>query len=155
MITGNIRDIDNIHQFNPVIKMAMKDILEQMESALTTCEKHEVLGQDLYWFSVSEKGCESEQEKPEFHEQFVDIEVVLRGRETLGYSETNYYESLADDHILDQDIAFVEGVKDEKYISLGEGEFAIFYPGDLHRACYSPEDEVLTKAVIRINKDLL
>ena len=155
MITGNIRDIDNIHQFNPVIKIAMKDIIDQMDSALTTCQRHEVMGNDLYWYSTSEKGCECEQEKPEFHEQFVDIEVILKGRETIGYSANNQYESLADDHILDMDVAFVDGVKDERFVSLGVGDFAIFYPGDVHRPCYSPEDDMITKAVIKINKDLL
>ena len=155
MITGNIRDIDDIHQFNPIIRMAMKDIIEHMDSALTQCQRHEVMGKDLYWYSDTHEGCDCEETTPEFHDQFVDIEIVLKGRETIGYSESNQYDCVSDDHILDQDVAFVEGVQDEKYLSLNEGDFAIFYPGDIHRPCYSPEDQTIQKAVIKINKALL
>ena len=155
MITGNLKDIDQIHQFSPVIKMAMKDIIAKMDSALSTCCRHEVMGDDLYWYSDSREGCDCEETTPEFHEQYVDIEVVLKGKETIGYSENNQYEVLADDHILDQDVAFVAGVPDEKFISLNEGDFAIFYPGDVHRPCYSLDDERIQKAVIKINKTLL
>ena len=155
MITGNLKDIDDIHQFHPMIKMAMKDIIEKMDDALARCQKFEVMGQDMYWYSDAHDGCECEDTSPEFHDQYVDIEVVLKGREVIGYSESNQYDSVCDDHILDQDVAFVEGIKDEKYLSLGEGDFAIFYPGDVHRPCYRKDDKMIQKAVIKINKALL
>ena len=155
MITGNLKDIDNIHQFNPIIKMAMKDIIARMDDALTTCKRYEVMGEDLYWYSDTHEGCNCEETTPEFHDQYVDIEVVLKGREVIGYSESNQYDSVADDHILDQDVAYVEGIRDERYLSLGEGDFAIFYPGDIHRPCYRKDDKRIQKAVIKINKTLL
>ena len=155
MITGNIRDIDNIHQFNPVVKMAMKDILANMDKALTTCCRHEVMGRDLYWYSESREGCDCVEVAPEFHDQYVDVEVVLKGQETIGYSENNQYESVTDDHILDQDFATVDGVPDEKYLSLQDGDFAIFYPGDVHRPLVGADEDMVHRAVIKINKVLL
>ena len=155
MITGNLRDIDKIHQFNPIIKMVMKDIIAKMNSDLTPCHRYEVMGEDLYWYSDCLKGCDCGETIPEFHDQYVDIEVILKGTEIIGYSESNQYDAICDDHILDQDVAFVEGIKDEKFLSLKEGDFAIFYPGDIHRPCYAKNDKEIIKAVIKINKSLL
>ena len=156
MITGNLQDIDKNHLFNPVIKMAMKDIIANMDSALASCDRQEMMGEDLYWYSKNCGGCECKKTVPEFHDQYVDIEVVLKGQETIGYSANNQYDTVTDDHILDQDVAFVDGVPDEKYLSLEEGDFAVFFPGDVHRCCYKPnENERIYKAVIKINKALL
>lgn len=155
MITGNLREIDQNHLFNPVIKMAMKDIMAKMNSAIVSGCRHEVMGEDLYWYSKNCGTCECKETVPEFHDQFVDIEVVLKGQETIGYSENNQYESVIDDHILDRDVAYVGGVPDEKYLSLTDGDFAVFFPGDVHRTCYNPSGERIYKAVIKINKCLL
>ena len=155
MITGKLKEIDKTHLFNPVIKMAIKDIMANMDSALSGCSRREIMGEDLYWYSKNCGNCKCRETVPEFHEQFIDIELVLKGRETIGYSENNQYDTITDDHILDQDVAYVDGVPDEKYLSLEEGDFAIFFPGDVHRACYKPDGERIYKAVIRINKALL
>ena len=43
MITGNLKELDKNHLFNPVIKMAMKDIVANMDSALASCSRQEVI----------------------------------------------------------------------------------------------------------------
>ena len=155
MITGNLKEIDKNHLFNSVFKMAMKDLMANLDSALANCLHHEVMGEDLYWYSKNCGNCECKETVPEFHDQFVDIEVVLKGKETIGYSENNQYDTITEDHILARDVAYVDGVPDEKYLSLEEGDFAVFFPGDVHRPCYCPDNKKIYKAVIKINKALL
>lgn len=91
--------------------MAMKDIIANMDYALSTCSRHDVIGDDLFWYSDSLEGCDCKEMTPEFHDQYVDIEVILKGREVIDCSESNHYETICDDRILDQDVAFVEGIK--------------------------------------------
>lgn len=155
MITGNLNEIDNNHLFNPVIKMVMRDIMANMESALASCSRQEIMGEDLYWYSKNCGSCDCRKTVPEFHDQYVDIEVVLKGRETIGYSENNQYDTITSDKILEHDVAYVDGVPDEKCLILEEGDFAVFLPGDVHRSCYEPSDEKIYKAIIKINKALL
>lgn len=85
----------------------------------------------------------------EAHDRYIDIQVVLKGSERIGYADRS---SLAPDGTFDglKDIGFFEG---EGYpLFLKEGEFAVFFPGDGHAPCLTSGDKPcrVRKAVYKV-----
>lgn len=67
--------------------------------------------------------------KPEYHELYIDVQMVLAGRERIGYG--NRAQSVVTDvYNQERDVAFVSGALD--FVTLYPGNFALLFPDDVH-----------------------
>lgn len=94
--------------------------------------------------------------RPEAHREHADIQLVLSGTERYGVAPPDATLAPVDDLLATRDIAFYPSPRHEWFIDLVAGQFAIFYPGDLHRPCVAVGDPApVRKAVVKIHRRLL
>lgn len=155
MITGNID-----HFFaSPSLKSIIEFSLESAQNQIAICAedgKYEIIEDKLFFILATIDTKEKEQCRPEFHQNFADIQLILSGQEKIGYSNQPCQQLMVEDRLKDNDVAFCSSLENEQFIHLKEGDFAIFLPGQGHRpgTIANDKSEVIKKAVIKIHKDL-
>ena len=97
-----------------------------------------------------------ENRRSEIHHKYLDVQLILEGIETFGYSEYPLL-SIEDDDRAEKDIAFSNDVKDEEFVTLTAGEFIIFNPKQPHRPLVAVDDKpaAVKKLIIKVNSALL
>lgn len=81
----------------------------------------------------------------EAHKNYADIQYIARGEETMGFSQS--MQGIAEDYIVERDIYFVHA--ECSYITLNDGDFAIFFPTDYHRPSIGHGGQV-RKVVVKV-----
>ena len=93
--------------------------------------EHEILGRELF-VRVAEYQTGAKDEKPfEAHQLYADLQLVLMGEEEMGCSlETP---KAATPYNKEADICFFELPVQISSLLVSAGQFAFFFPGELHR----------------------
>lgn len=139
---------------HPVIIEIIQKVKEQ------TIENTEVgnypLPDESVYFIVDDKTELKENRRSEIHHKYLDVQLILEGTETFGYSEYPLL-SIEDDYLEEKDIAFSNDVKDEQFVTLEAGEFIIFNPKQPHRPLVAVNDKpaAVKKLIIKVNSALL
>ncbi len=110
-------------------------------------------GTDVYVNRSSYIGKNIEDAKIEGHNNYLDIQLVLKGEEGMGYVDSRK-EGLKVTTPYDpvKDRANYEG-KVDGIINLRAGFFALVFPHDLHQPCIKVNDEMVEKAVFKVKID--
>jgi biofilm protein TabA len=88
--------------------------------------------------------------KAEVHKHYIDVQIVLSGEERIGFS---YHIDAKSEQLttLDNDVMFFDAVEKEQFIELRSGDFAVFYPNQVHRPlCNLTTPSKVKKAIIKI-----
>lgn len=94
--------------------------------------------------------------RPEAHRDHTDIQLVLSGMERFGIAPPDPALAPLQEMFEGRDIAFYPTPRHEWFVDLAPGQFAIFYPGDLHRPCVAAgEAAPVRKAVVKLHRRLL
>ncbi|WP_172203417.1 YhcH/YjgK/YiaL family protein [Niveibacterium sp. COAC-50] len=94
--------------------------------------------------------------RPEAHRDHTDIQLVLSGLERFGIAPPDPALQPVQEMFEARDIAFYPTPRHEWFVDLAPGQFAIFYPGDLHRPCVAAgEAAPVRKAVVKLHRRLL
>lgn len=139
---------------HPVIIEIIQKVKEQ------TIENTEVgnypLHDESVYFIVNDKTELKESRRSEIHHKYLDVQLILEGTETFGYSEYPLL-SIEDDYLEEKDIAFSNDVQDEQFVTLEAGEFIIFNPKQPHRPLVAVDDKptAVKKLIIKVNSALL
>ena len=100
------------------------------------------------WASVVQKtGRAAAEAGFEYHAQFTDVHLCLRGRERIGWREGAAGLAVRAAFKPDEDFGLYEGTPDE-FVSLCGERFAIFFPGELHAPLIA--DGELTKICVKV-----
>ncbi|OCH16059.1 hypothetical protein A6E05_17585 [Aliivibrio sp. 1S165] len=139
---------------HPVIIEIIQKVKEQ------TIENTEVgsypLEDESVYFIVDDKTELREKRRSEIHHKYLDVQLILEGTETFGYSDYPLL-SIEDDYLAEKDIAFSNDVQDEQFVTLKAGEFIIFTPKQPHRPLVAVDDKpaAVKKLIIKVNSALL
>ena len=139
---------------HPVIIEIIQKVKEQ------TIENTEVgsypLEDESVYFIVDDKTESREKRRSEIHHKYLDVQLILEGTETFGYSDYPLL-SIEDDYLAEKDIAFSNDVQDEQFVTLKAGEFIIFTPKQPHRPLVAVDDKpaAVKKLIIKVNSALL
>jgi biofilm protein TabA len=108
------------------------------------------------YFIVNDKTELKEKRRSEIHHKYLDVQLILEGTETFGYSDYPLL-SIEDDYLAEKDIAFSNDVQDEQFVTLKAGEFIIFTPKQPHRPLVAVDDKpaAVKKLIIKVNSALL
>ena len=83
----------------------------------------------------------------EYHRRYADLQIDLTGGEYLGWASEGKDEGVFDETA---DCGF-KSAPDHCGMTLGDGRFAIFFPGELHKpSCKSEGCDHVRKAVVKI-----
>lgn len=154
MIAGNMKMLDLA-----TLPKSLYEILSHPEFSL---EKLQSLPDGKYqpegvkWFcNVGDSQTSpAETRHTEFHENYLDIQLILNGEEIINYSLTNAIgqsavEKKPDLYILDKPVL-------TNHILLRAGDFATFYPGEPHQAlCMVNKPATVRKAVFKVPKEII
>lgn len=88
-------------------------------------------------------------EKFECHNQNIDIQVCIRGNETIGWKPRQDCTSPKGEYNEDKDVLFYIDTPD-MFFNLKDGQFAIFFPEDVHAPMIG--EGMIKKLVMKVKK---
>jgi len=115
--------------------------------------KYEIDGDKLYAIVMTYQTKSAEEAKFEAHQKYIDIQLLLEGRELMDIS---IGEKLSVDTAYsdEKDVAFFTSPTYFTSVLLEPGRFAVLYPDDIHRPCRKIESsEQVRKMVIKVKMD--
>ena len=145
--------IGNIHHLQSWLPEELRQAIIHLMANVTDATpegKYDIDGNRLFYM-ISENMTEPfADRRAEYHARYLDIQVVLKGQEGMAFSTQPAGEPDTD-WLADKDIAFLpEGVQ-EKMVVMSEGDFVVFYPGEVHKPlCAVGQPAKVRKAVIKL-----
>ena len=148
MIIGKIKDLGTY-----------KGISKQIDDAIDYVLNTDLLALEVGKYVINEYvtvnrqryiGKAFEDCYPETHKNFLDLQIVVKGKEGFGYAHVdNPTLKVA---IPYNDVKDVEkySVEDEFIYWLEDGGFALVHPEDVHRPGIKSNEEIIEKVVIKI-----
>ena len=146
MILDSLKNAASTLALNPLFKQAFefiqKNDLSKMELGKT------ILDGDKLFISVMEiDGKLPEAAKMESHVKYIDIQVVLSGVETMGWTAIEHCTEAIEPYNAEKDLQFFAD-KPSTLITVHPGEFAIFFPEDGHAPGIG--NGLIKKAVVEV-----
>jgi len=87
--------------------------------------------------------------KFECHDQNIDIQLCIHGRETIGWKPRQSCTAPKGSYNPEKDVSFFNDVPD-MYFQLTGGQFAIFFPEDVHAPMIAVDELPIRKLVMKI-----
>ncbi len=142
--------IENAHLYSglsPRIAKAL-ELLEDKTLAEKENGRYELDGDNIFFMIQRYPTKEKADAKFEAHKDYLDIQAILDGAETIGYAPTDEL-TVTEPYKPD-----VMKCADPEYfteVRLSKGMFGIFFPSDAHKPCYHYKDQSnVLKAVIKV-----
>jgi YhcH/YjgK/YiaL family protein len=150
MIISGLKDVDFYAALFPKCKKAF-DFLKTL-SYQTPEQKYELDGTQMWASVFTAPAKEIKNCKLEKHNDYIDIQFVIKGEEVIGIKTDGQFGNALADYDKTKDIIFYDAQPDYS-IKLKEGDFAIIFPTEAH----APESsgKPVKKVVIKIHKDLI
>ena len=96
--------------------------------------RYEVDGEKLFYIVANYTTKPIEQCKLEAHEEYVDIQFIVKGCEQIGYSNTAGLK-VKTPYDADKDLIFYHVPENLNFLKMQAGSFAIFFPDKAHLPC--------------------
>ena len=109
--------------------------------------KYELDGEKLYITIAEFDGKHAEAAKLEAHKKYIDIQIVLSGQETMGWSSIDNCKNEVDPYNSEKDILFFTE-KPSTYVIVNPEEFVIYFPEDGHAPGIS--NGRIKKAIVKV-----
>lgn len=88
---------------------------------------------------------------PEVHRQYLDVQYLHSGKERIGVASDLGNNPIAKDYDTERDILFYTDMQNEVELIMRPGNFAVFFPEDIHRpASIDGQSEKIRKVVVKI-----
>ena len=148
MIVGKLKDLKRYKGIHPNIDTAIEYVLNNDLLALpkgkTIVDENVFINRDTYIANSLEK-CFFEN-----HEHYLDLQIVLKGKELFGYTDiSNPTLEVTTPYNAEKDVTKYSATENTIFITLEEG-FALVFNEDIHLAKAKVNDELVEKAVVKI-----
>ena len=145
--------IGNIHALGEWLPAPFREAIEQVKQQVTPQTapgKYELDGNRLFFLLAEDTTEPLADRRAEYHARYLDNQIVLAGREGMTFSTLP--PGVPDtDWLADKDIAFLPEGAQEKTVVLEEGDFVIFWPGEVHKPlCAVGNPAPVRKAVVKM-----
>lgn len=87
--------------------------------------------------------------KFECHNNNIDIQLCIRGNETIGWKPRSTCTSQRGEYNPEKDVVFYNDAPD-MYFNLTDSQFAIFFPEDVHAPMIAVNDQPVKKLVMKV-----
>ena len=157
MFTGSLKRWKEDKRFlSPVFSRAMSLFLMNREFYTKKPGHYQLEGEDIY-VNVEEGDTKPASDaRFEVHARYVDIQIVLSGRERMDCCTEPLSGAPQEDRLKEKDIAFYPAPEAVQSLYLEAEDYAVFLPGELHAPNLAFEKpEFHAKAVIKIRADLV
>jgi YhcH/YjgK/YiaL family protein len=113
--------------------------------------RHDIDGNNCYALVQTYTTRPLDQAKVETHRQYIDIQFIQAGRETMLWSPVSALTQVTQPYATENDVTFYATPPQMTPLNLGAGQFVIFFPPDGHAGgleCGGPMD--VRKVVIKV-----
>ena len=147
MIIDSLEHASKYASVHPLFAKAF-EYISQTDLAAIEVGKYDI-AEGLKAIVSDKKGMTAEEScaKFECHNQNIDIQICIRGHETLGWKPRASCQSEREPYNPEKDVQFYTDAPD-MFFQLKDGQFAIFFPEDVHAPMIA-EGEV-KKMVIKV-----
>ncbi len=146
MLLDSLKNAASTFALNPLFKQAFDYI---QNNDLSKMEPGKILldGDKLYLSIMEIEGKTPEAAKMESHRKYIDIQVVISGVETMGWTPIEHCTNAIDPYNAEKDLQFFTD-QPNTYLTVHPGEFAIFFPEDGHAPGIG--NDPIKKAVLKV-----
>ena len=136
--------VGNIHNLDAWLPEELRQAIEHIKAHVTDATekgKHDIDGDRLFYLIAEDMTEPFAQRRAEYHARYLDIQILLKGQEGMTFSTQPAGAPETD---------WPEGVQ-EKTVVLNEGDFVVFYPGEVHKPlCAVGAPALVRKAVVKM-----
>lgn len=144
MILDTIDNLKHYASLNPLFPKVV-EFIEKNDLNALEAGKHIIVEGDLFVNIQDAKARTREEARLESHEVMIDIQIPLSASEEMGYTPLCDVPQTEMDK--EKDIAFYPGLA-ESYFTVKPGEFALFFPQDVHAPAISQNG--VRKAIFKV-----
>lgn len=156
MITGSLNHWQFYRKTLPDCLVRAVEAVTALDLATLPVGRHEIDGDDIFVLIQEMPTKPAAQLRPEAHRRYIDVQILLSGREAYGFCLPDADLEPVDDRLETQDIAFYPDHPDQYSVRLDVNDFIVFFPGEFHRPCCEIDGSVdIRKAVIKVDSRLL
>lgn len=130
MILDSLRNATSIQALNPLFKKAF-DFIQSHDLSAMEPGKTLIDGDKLFISVMEIDGKSVEAAKMESHQKYIDIQVVISGVETMGWTAIEHCNNALEPYNVEKDLQFFQDAP-STYVTVHPGEFAVFFPEDGH-----------------------
>jgi len=156
MIFGHIQQAETDFSWLPAPVQTVLSHLKATDFESKPVGAYELQGKDIYVQVMDVTTKERAETRPAVHQKYIDVQFIWRGREKIGVVIDNGRNAVAEDLLADRDVLFYRGVENESVLEMHPGNFAVFFPSDVHRPLWQVDGpESVRKVVAKIAVALL
>ena len=150
MISGNKKDIEKVLPYvSERLRTALQYIAATDFSTMLNGE-YEIDGRNIFVRVNTYITEPKEQKKPESHNAYIDVQLLGRGAETIWYAPKEARHIVIEDRSAD-DLLFYAEAGEKDCVNLAAGDFAVFFPWELHRpGCSQVKAAEVQKIVVKV-----
>ncbi len=130
MIVSNLNNTERIESLHPLFKKLF-DYVKSHDILNTACGRIDIDGDNLYINNVNPECIPAEKQVLEVHREYIDVQILLEGKETIGWKALEDSKDEVKPYQQDGDCALYSDTP-TSWINLEPGQFAIFFPEDAH-----------------------
>jgi len=132
MIVDDLSQANKYEALHPRFKQAFEFLTSNNLEALSL-GKHTIEGDNLFAIVVNEEAVPMLESTSQFecHNQYIDIQYVFGGVETIGYKHRETCVEPRGEYNAEKDVLFYEDAPDF-FFKLFPGQFGIYFPNDVH-----------------------
>jgi len=149
MVRDSINNRETYFELSPRIEEALS-FLASTDFSEVQPGKYEIDGDSLFYIVDHYETQSPESKELEAHRNYIDVQFIAEGSELIGYAPLQN-QTVTSPYSSENDVAFFAG--DSTYLPLSQGDFAIFFPQDLHKpGCSIQTVSSVKKVVVKILK---
>jgi biofilm protein TabA len=148
MIIDSVKNAAKYYSVHPLFEKAF-DYIKGTDLASTEDGKYEIDGESLRAIISNKKGVTAEASVAKFecHDKHIDIQLCISGNEQIGWKPREKCTTPNGAYNPDKDVQLYNDQPDT-FFSLTDGQFAIFFPEDVHAPMIG--DAEIKKLVVKV-----
>lgn len=155
MMMGNLLQWEKEKQYYPTIFDTALSFLSAVNALTLERTTHALDGKKIFANVIEESTKPLEVSRFEEHQEYLDIQVLLSGKEKHYFSHSTGKGELLEDRLTSDDVAFYPIPSDAFSVDLAPQQFIVYHPGELHAPlCVVTTPEVVIKVVFKIHHSL-
>jgi YhcH/YjgK/YiaL family protein len=145
MIVDNIKNANRYFGISERLTESLKHIIAN-GFANRDLGKYEISGNTIFGIKSEYDTSINYDPKLEAHKKYIDLHYIIEGEEIINY-ELLKNQNVIKEYDIDGDYMFYQSTK-STLINLKKGDFAIFYPNDLHLPGITVNENTKAKKVV-------
>lgn len=149
MFFGHIKQVD-LAIYPKAIQQALV-YLQRTDFDAIAVGRYELAGNHIYVQVLDLETQTKDTVLPEVHRNYLDVQYLHKGIERIGVATDLGQNLIATPYDQKRDILFYQSMENETELVMRPGNFAVFFPSDIHRpACIDEYPTKIRKVVVKI-----